>query len=148
MLGTGISNDIFQKSERLDDTNIQSVQIPSSITYYVQNAFPINIIAAPLAYGNAQLIKTSIVFKFDNFFVDRTSRVGDVLAISAKPWKNKRDASIDRRPTLLSTTLKGVSTDTSKQSATSEQVVVGEEFMGTPVENINQGFYNSNMSRE
>ena len=145
---TAFSNDIFQKSERLDDTNIQSVQIQSSITYYVQNAFPINIIAAPLAYGNAQLIKTSIVFKFDNFFVDRTSRVGDVLAISDQPWKNTRDPSIDRRPTLLSTTLKGVSADTSKQSTSSEQVVNGEELMGTPVENINKGFYNANMSRE
>ena len=106
----------FQKSERLDDTNIQSVQIPSSITYYVQNAFPINIIAAPLAYGSAQLIKTSIVFKFDNFFVDRTSRVGDVLSISDQPWKNTRDANINRRPTLLSTTLKAVSQDTSQAS--------------------------------
>ena len=113
---TAFSNDIFEKSERLDDTNIQSVQIPSSITYYVQNAFPINIIAAPLAYGSAQLIKTSIVFKFDNFFVDRTSRVGDVLSISDQPWKNTRDANINRRPTLLSTTLKAVSQDTSQPS--------------------------------
>ena len=145
---TAFSNDIFEKSERLDDTNIQSVQIPSSITYYVQNAFPINIVAAPLAYGNAQLIKTSIVFKFDNFFVDRTSRVGDVLSISDQPWKNTRDANIDRSPTLLSTTLKAVSSDTSKQSATNEQVYSGQTKMGTPVEDIGKGFYNANMSRD
>jgi len=145
---TAFSNDIFEKSERLDDTNIQSVQIPSSITYYVQNAFPINIVAAPLAYGNAQLIKTSIVFKFDNFFVDRTSRVGDVLSISDQPWKNTRDANIDRSPTLLSTTLKAVSSDTSKQSTTNEQVYSGQTKMGTPVEDIGKGFYNANMSRD
>ena len=145
---TAFSNDIFQKSERLDDTTIQSVQVPSSITYYVQNAFPINIVAAPLAYGDAQLIKTSIVFKFDNFFVDRTSRSGDVLSISDQPWKNTRDPNIDRRPTLLSTTLKGVSTDTSKQSTTEEQVFSGDTRMGTPVEDINKGFYNANMSRD
>tara|TARA_B100000965_G_scaffold75673_1_gene59969 strand:- start:29225 stop:30190 length:966 start_codon:yes stop_codon:yes gene_type:complete len=113
---TAFSNDIFEKSERLEDTNINMVQIPSSITYYVQNAFPINIVAAPLAYGNAQLIKTSIVFKFDNFFVDRTSRVGDVIAFSDQPWKNTRDANISRRPTLSSSTLKGSSDEPTDQS--------------------------------
>ena len=118
---TAFSNDIFEKSERLEDTNINMVQIPSSITYYVQNAFPINIVAAPLAYGNAQLIKTSIVFKFDNFFVDRTSRVGDVIAFSDQPWKNTRDANISRRPTLVSGTLKGESDTPSASSTTKKE---------------------------
>ena len=145
---TAFSNDIFEKSERLEDTNINMVQIPSSITYYVQNAFPINIVAAPLAYGNAQLIKTSIVFKFDNFFVDRTSRVGDVIAFSDQPWKNTRDANISRRPTLVSGTLKGSSDEPTDQSTTNEQVYSGETKMGTPVEDIGKGFYNANMSRD
>ena len=145
---TAFSNDIFEKSERLEDTNINMVQIPSSITYYVQNAFPINIVAAPLAYGNAQLIKTSIVFKFDNFFVDRTSRVGDVIAFSDQPWKNTRDANISRRPTLVSGTLKGSSDEPTDQSTTNEQVYSGKTKMGTPVEDIGKGFYNANMSRD
>ena len=145
---TAFSNDIFEKSERLEDTNINMVQIPSSITYYVQNAFPINIVAAPLAYGNAQLIKTSIVFKFDNFFVDRTSRVGDVIAFSDQPWKNTRDANISRRPTLVSGTLKGSSDEPTDQSTTNEQVYSGQTKMGTPVEDIGKGFYNANMSRD
>jgi len=125
---TAFSNDIFEKSERLEDTNINMVQIPSSITYYVQNAFPINIVAAPLAYGNAQLIKTSIVFKFDNFFVDRTSRVGDVIAFSDQPWKNTRDANISRRPTLVSGTLKGESDPPSASSTTNTTKKEGRGF--------------------
>ena len=104
---TAFSNDAFRKHQRLEDQQVFPItQTPSSITYYVQNAFPINIVAAPLAYGNAQLIKTSIVFKFDNFFVDRTSRAGSVLAISDNPPNNLRDPNIGGTPTLLSNTLK------------------------------------------
>ena len=104
---TAFSNDVFRKHQRLEDQQVFPItQTPSSITYYVQNAFPINVVAAPLAYGNAQLIKTSIVFKFDNFFVDRTSRAGSVLALSDNPPNNLRDPSIGGTPTLLSNTLK------------------------------------------
>ena len=105
---TAFSNDIFKKDIRLDDPSIDNpeTQIPNSITYYVQNAFPINIVAAPLAYGNAQLIKTSIVFKFDNFFIDRTSRSGTVLSISDNPPKNLRDPNIGYSSNLFSSTLK------------------------------------------
>ena len=105
---TAFSNDVFRKDIRLDNqsTDNPDTQIPNSITYYVQNAFPINIVAAPLAYGNAQLIKTSIVFKFDNFFVDRTSRSGSALMISDNPPNNLRDPGIMSNPELLSSTLK------------------------------------------
>ena len=40
----------------------------------MEGAFPTNIIASPLAYGNAELIKTTITFKYENYFIDRTSR--------------------------------------------------------------------------
>ena len=62
--------------------------------------------ASPLAYGAAQLIKTTVVFKIDNFFVDRTSRSGSALAVSDRPSKNTRDAGIITSPTLFSNTLK------------------------------------------
>ena len=104
---TAFSNDVFPQNQRLKEQEVVPItQIPNSITYYIQNAFPINIVAAPLAYGNAQLIKTSIVFKFDNFFVDRTSRAGSVLALSDNPPNNLRDPNIGGTPTLLSNTLK------------------------------------------
>tara|TARA_B100000131_G_scaffold16804_1_gene17066 strand:+ start:112 stop:1095 length:984 start_codon:yes stop_codon:yes gene_type:complete len=104
---TAFSNDVFAESERFEEQKVVPlVRTPSSITYYIQNAFPVNIVAAPLAYGNAQLIKTSIVFKYDNFFVDRTSRAGNILAVSDNPPKNLRDPGIRNTPFLLSNTLK------------------------------------------
>ena len=104
---TAFSNDVFRPHQRLESQQIFPItQVPNSITYYLQNAFPINIVAAPLAYGNAQLIKTSIVFKFDNFFVDRTSRSGSALRISDNPPNNLRDPGIMSNPELLSSTLK------------------------------------------
>lgn len=104
---TAFSNDVFRPHQRLESQQVFPItQVPNSITYYLQNAFPINIVAAPLAYGNAQLIKTSIVFKFDNFFVDRTSRSGSALRISDNPPNNLRDPGIMSTPELLSSTLK------------------------------------------
>ena len=114
---TAFSNEVFTKSQRLEEQkSFPLIQAPSSITYYIQNAFPINIVAAPLAYGQAQLIKTSIVFKFDNFFVDRTSRVGGALAISDSVG-NVRDANIPVTTAIVPTTLEEFKRD---QSTTGE----------------------------
>jgi hypothetical protein len=41
------------------------------------DAFPVNIVAAPLAYGDAELIKTAVTFKYDYYYTDRTSRSFD-----------------------------------------------------------------------
>lgn len=57
-------------------------QIGSSITYYLQNAFPVNIVAAPLAYGDAELIKTTITFKYDCYYIDRTSKAFDTKQVT------------------------------------------------------------------
>ena len=131
---TAFSNDIFRKHQRLEDQEVFPItQTPSSITYYVQNAFPVNIVAAPLAYGNSQLIKTSIIFKFDNFFVDRTSRSGSVLAISDNPPKNQRDPGIISSPQLFSKTLKAIGDDTSKPSATNTTKKQTADFSGQTI---------------
>ncbi len=104
---TAFSNDIFSRGQRLEgQRTFPLIRTPSSITYYIQNAFPINIVAAPLAYGNAQLIKTTIAFKFDNFFIDRTSRVGGILSLSDSPSENRRDANISGLGAIKNTTLK------------------------------------------
>lgn len=116
---TAFSNDIFAESERLEgQKSFPLIRTPSSITYYIQNAFPINIVAAPLAYGNAQLIKTTIAFKFDNFFIDRTSRAGGVLSVSDKPPINRRGANISLPEELKSTTLKPYSPTSNNASTT------------------------------
>jgi len=144
---TAFSNDVFRPHQRLESQQFFPItQVPNSITYYLQNAFPINIVAAPLAYGNAQLIKTSIVFKFDNFFVDRTSRSGSALMISDNPPNNLRDPGIISNPELLSSTLKPFNRPPSV-STTDEQVYSGKTQMGSPIEDRGKGFYNANMSR-
>ena len=79
---TAFSRDINDEFSKLNTTNRFNNQLPSSITYKIQNAFPSSIVAAPLAYGRAELIKTTITFKYDQYFIDRTSRVDNALAES------------------------------------------------------------------
>ena len=79
---TAFSKAIKGRFSKLNQTSRFNNQLPSSITYKLRNVFPSSIIAAPLAYGRAELIKTSITFKYDEYFIDRTSRVGGTFAES------------------------------------------------------------------
>lgn len=80
---TAFSNDILDFNSMMRDTNTARTKanLSNSITYYLQRAFPVNIVAAPLAYGDAELIKTTVVFKYDYYYTDRTSRSFDSDAI-------------------------------------------------------------------
>ena len=66
-----------------------SNKFPSSITYYLQNLFPTNIVASPLAYGKSELVKTSVTFKYEYYYVDRTSRADETFKVSDS-GKNQR----------------------------------------------------------
>ena len=79
---TAFSKDNMDNFSKLLKTNRFGTKLPSSITYKLKNVFPSSIVAAPLAYGRAELIKTTITFKYDQYFVDRTSRSGAVLSES------------------------------------------------------------------
>ena len=79
---TAFSKDVNDEFSKLNKTSRFNNQLPSSITYKVVNAFPSNIIASPLAYGRAELVKTTIQFKYDQYFIDRTSRSGSTFAES------------------------------------------------------------------
>ena len=79
---TAFSKDVNDDFSKLNKTSRFNNHLPSSITYKLQRAFPSSIVAAPLAYGRAELIKTSITFKYDHYFVDRTSRVGNTFSES------------------------------------------------------------------
>ena len=79
---TAFSKDTTSEFSKQNKTSRFNRQLPSSITYKLKNVFPSSIVAAPLAYGRAELIKTTITFKYDQYFVDRTSRSGSVLAES------------------------------------------------------------------
>ena len=82
---TAFSKDTNDDFSKLNTTSRFNLKLPSSITYKLKNVFPSNIVAAPLAYGRAELIKTTITFKYDQYFVDRSSRRGSIL-------KESRDA--------------------------------------------------------
>ena len=76
---TAFSKDTTQEFYKLRDTSRFNLQIPSNITYYIKNAFPTNIVAAPLAYGRPELIKTTITFAYEQFHTQRGSRRGSSL---------------------------------------------------------------------
>ena len=76
---TAFSKDFLKRKERL--SGISSItepsRVPNFIEYKLKRAFPVNIVAAPLAFGNAELIKVTLTFKYDYFFIDRGSRFND-----------------------------------------------------------------------
>ena len=64
----------------------------SAITYHLMDAFPVNIVSAPLAYGDAELIKTAVTFKYDYYYTDRTSRSFDTdTIVRSDTGKNVRN---------------------------------------------------------
>ena len=74
---TAFSNDFLMPESRLEDSRGVQQRTPNYITYYMKNCFPASIIAAPLAYGKAELVKTTITFKYDYFTIDRGARSSD-----------------------------------------------------------------------
>ena len=79
---TAFSKDTNDDFSKLNSTNRFNTKLPSSITYHIVNAFPSSIVAAPLAYGRAELIKTTITFNYEQYFTQRSSRKGAILAES------------------------------------------------------------------
>ena len=87
---TAFSKDTNDNFSKLNKTSRFNVKLPSSITYHIMNAFPTSIVAAPLAYGRAELIKTTITFNYEQYFTQRASRKGAVLAESDAREENIR----------------------------------------------------------
>ena len=82
---TAFSRDTTDEFGKLNSTSRFNNQLPSSMTYHIKNAFPTNIVAAPLAYGRAELIKTTITFAYEQFHTQRASRKGSILRESDDP---------------------------------------------------------------
>ncbi len=74
---TAFSSDFLMPESRQNKESEVDKRTPNYITYYMKNCFPSNIIAAPLAYGNAELVKTTVSFKYDYFTIDRGARTDD-----------------------------------------------------------------------
>ena len=87
---TAFSKDTNDDFSKLNTTSRFNLQLPSAITYHVINAFPTSIVAAPLAYGRAELIKTTITFNYEQYFTQRASRKGAIYAESDASEENVR----------------------------------------------------------
>ena len=75
---TAFSSDFLMPESRQNKQSEVDKRTPNYITYYMKNCFPSNIIAAPLAYGNAELVKTTVSFKYDYYTIDRGARIDDI----------------------------------------------------------------------
>ena len=74
---TAFSHDFLKPESRLNEERGVEKRNPNFITYYMKNCFPSSIIAAPLAYGRAELVKTTVTFKYDYFTINRGARTND-----------------------------------------------------------------------
>ena len=92
---TAFSKNLLEKETRLEEKG--SPQFPSSITYFVENLFPTNIVASPLAYGKTELVKTSVTFKYEYYYIDRTSRAGETFKVSDSGNNRRTDSMNDAR---------------------------------------------------
>ena len=92
---TSFSKNLLNKETRLEEKG--SPQFPSSITYFVENLFPTNIVASPLAYGKSELVKTSVTFKYEYYYIDRTSRAGETFKVSDSGNNRRTDSMNDAR---------------------------------------------------
>ena len=92
---TSFSKNLLEKETRLEEKG--SPQFPSSITYFVENLFHTNIVASPLAYGKSELVKTSVTFKYEYYYIDRTSRAGETFKVSDSSNNRRTDSMNDAR---------------------------------------------------
>ena len=92
---TSFSKNLLEKETRLEEKG--SPQFPSSITYFVENLFPTNIVASPLAYGKTELVKTSVTFKYEYYYIDRTSKAGETFKVSDSGNNRRTDSMNDAR---------------------------------------------------
>ena len=67
---TAFTRDVVSKWDRLYKNG--HVEVPNSIQYSLMNAFPVSVVASPLAYGDAELLKTTVTFNYETYYTDRT----------------------------------------------------------------------------
>ena len=68
---------------------------PSYITYHIRRAFPTNIVAAPLAYGKAELIKTTVSFAYETYYIGRQGSSANVTKANSNGIDLPFNAPID-----------------------------------------------------
>lgn len=74
------ANEYLKQADRLKEVKLNAPEssTPATMTYFIKNAFPTNIVSAPLEYGDASLLKTTITFAYD-FYVTRRYKAQTTL---------------------------------------------------------------------
>tara|TARA_B100000963_G_scaffold105687_1_gene91729 strand:+ start:3179 stop:4120 length:942 start_codon:yes stop_codon:yes gene_type:complete len=138
---TAFSKETTDEFGKLNKTTKFGVKLPSSITYHIMNAFPTSIVSAPLAYGRAELIKTTITFNYEQYFTQRTSRKGAVFA------ESDMDGHV-RNPDFVENNTDNTSNDNlestikkiNKKKSKNEKPFTREQILGTQNPFVREGF--------
>lgn len=67
---TAFTRDVVSKWDRLYKNGF--IEVPNSIQYTLMNAFPVSVVASPLAFGDAELLKTTVTFNYETYYTDKT----------------------------------------------------------------------------
>lgn len=66
--------DIRSSSERLKEGG--GIDDPSSITYTLINAYPTNVSAIPVSFDQSSVLKVSITFNYDRYYLQKHAGIG------------------------------------------------------------------------
>tara|TARA_Y100001937_G_scaffold35559_1_gene51037 strand:- start:1831 stop:2769 length:939 start_codon:yes stop_codon:yes gene_type:complete len=137
---TAFSKDTTDEFGKLNKTTKFGVKLPSSITYHIMNAFPTSVVSAPLAYGRAELIKTTITFNYEQFFTQRTSRRGAVFAESDMEGYVRNPDFEEDTDNTSNDNLETKIEKTNKKKEKNEKPFTRERILGTQNPFVREGF--------
>jgi hypothetical protein len=69
--------DLRYRGARLSRPTRAGVVNPSTYTHSLLNAYPTNIISIPLSYNQSDILRTTITFNYDRYFVQRNNTFYD-----------------------------------------------------------------------
>ncbi len=137
---TAFSRDTTDNFGKLNATTKFGVKLPSSITYHIMNAFPTSVVSAPLAYGRAELVKTTITFNYEQFFTQRTSRRGGSFAESDMEGQERTPDFVEDTDNTSTDNLETTIKKTNKKKEKNEKPFSRERILGTQNPFVREGF--------
>ena len=140
---TAFSKDNIDDFNKLSKTSRFNLQLPSAITYHIINAFPTSIVAAPLAYGRAELIKTTITFNYEQYFTQRAARKGAIYAESDATSENIRNPDAKVKDNESKSSNKNINFKKDKLSTKKlrqSEPFTREQILDTQNEFVREGF--------
>lgn len=71
---TKFNRDFYNSADRLKGVGESSAVQPELVSYTLKRAFPTKIIATPISYGEAQIVKTVVSFNYEQYLVSKKDR--------------------------------------------------------------------------